>query len=155
VPIRAMAPVTSDQLRAVWTFVGAIGTSAGIVCMAVVYWLHREAQRDDWALSQVTNPRLNFLRMHTQGEVADTSLFAWAVLALVLAVSAAFGAGVASILGSGQAALVLLLALVLALVAGVVLLVVLGVKRLQRRRSIFRTIRVNREANTEEATIGN
>lgn len=138
--------MSSDALRVVWTLMGALGTSAGIVCLGVIYWLHREALRDDWALTQVSGPRLNFLRLHTQGEVADTLLFCWAVLALVLAVSAAFGAGIASILGSNQGALVLLVGCEVLLVLGIGLLVVLGVKRLQQRRSIFRTIRLNKEA---------
>lgn len=125
---------------------GAIGALAGLAGLGIVYWLRREARRDDWALSQAVNPRLSFLRQHTQGEVIDTTVLTWAVAALVLAVSAAFGAGVTSLMGNGPAALVLLVGCEVALVVGVVLLVALGVMRLQRRRAIFKTVRLNREA---------
>lgn len=125
---------------------GAIGMVFGLVGFGIVYWLGREARRDDWALSQAVNPRLSFLRQHTQGEVTDTTVLTWAVLALVLAVSAAFGAGVAALMGNGPVALALLVGCEVALVVGVVLLVALGVMRLQRRRAIFRTVRLNREA---------
>jgi hypothetical protein len=114
-----------EALRVVWT------VSTGIGALIMLYLL-REVWIDDHAIGQVRPPRADFLRVHTRGEVWDQAILTIKALLLFLA-------GVLAITLDGPWPIPPIV-----LSAG--LLVLLGVFKFQRRRRIFRTLRLNREA---------
>lgn len=116
--------VTTEQFRLIWTVLGALGTILFLI-------LAREARLDHVALTQVRPPRLDFLRMHTRGELQDVAM-------LTLVIGCMAGAGAASMMGVPLVAVALL-------VISECLLVALGFVKLMRRRAIFRSLRLSRK----------
>jgi hypothetical protein len=119
-----VAPV--DVLRAVWTG----GTGLGTLIMIA---LLREVMIDNWAISQIRRPGTDVLRVVAQGEVWDQTIRLTGVASL-------FFAGVLSYVpGTGEFVLMLL---VLSAAAQVFLATV----KMNRRRQLMRTLRLNRKA---------
>jgi hypothetical protein len=114
-----------EVLRAVWT----IGTGLGTLVMLA---LLREVLIDNWAISQITRPSTSVLRMTTRGEVDDQ------IIRLV-AVASLFLAGLMTYAGQSTVVIALLCISAAAQVA-------LGTVKLQRRRRLLRTLRLNRKA---------
>lgn len=136
-----------ELLRLAWTVIGFTGTLVGILALIVMQWLTREAQKDDWAITQVRPARMDFLRQHTRGEIRDLSIKAWVIGLLLVAVTADGFAGLAAIYGWGAMWVIQLIALSEALlVFSLIGLAALGIGKRRRRRVIFDTLRWNREA---------
>lgn len=114
-----------EALRIGWTIATGLG-------LAVMLYLLREVWLDDQAIKQVRPPRADFLRMNTSGEVWDHALLAAKMFSLFLAGILAFTVDT--------------FWPILPIVFSAFLLVVLGFSKWQRRRRIFRTLRLNREA---------
>ena len=114
-----------EALRLLWT----IGTGFG--ALRALYLL-RQVWLDDSAIRQVRPPRADFLRVHTRGEVWDQAV-------LTVKIAALFLAGVASLTVDSFWP-------VIGICVSVALLIYLQEVKLARRRRIFRTLRLNREA---------
>lgn len=111
----------TDAIRWMWTFLTGWG---------VLFALYnvREVLIDHWAVSQIRRRPVDILRMHTRGEVWDHAL-------ILLALAADFVAGICALAGQSLWALS-------ALILSAVALIVLSFMQTQRRRKIFRAIRL-------------
>lgn len=108
-----------------WTVATGVGT------IIQLYLLH-EVWIDDRAIMQVRPPRSDFLRVHTRGEVWDQSLLTAKMVALFIAGVLAYTVDT--------------FWPIIPIVFSAGLLVLLSFSKFQRRRRIFRTLRLNRQA---------
>jgi hypothetical protein len=138
--------LNSDQLRWLWTVVGASGVFANIAALVIMVWLNRDANTYDWAIRQVHRNGLELARQHARADVLDMRLLLAVTFALGLVVSSMCGAGLAAIVGNGMLALGLLIASEASAVLTMGLLVVLAFVKMGRRQVIRRTVRLNRQA---------
>lgn len=111
----------TDVIRWTWTFLTGWG---------VVFALYnvREVLIDHWAVSQIRTRPVDVLRMQTRGEVWNHAL-------ILAALAADFVAGVFALAGQSAGALI-------ALILSAVALIQLSFMETNRRRRIFRAIRL-------------
>lgn len=140
--------MSSDQLRWVWTVVGAVGVLAFFVGLTVLVFLSRDAVRYDWALGQLQRPGLDLARMQSHGDVRDMWMLVAVMLALGAGVTAAFVAGVAASFAQTQFAIVLLVADEVFSVLGTIVLVILGLLKLRQRNAIRNAVQLAKKEHT-------
>jgi hypothetical protein len=113
--------VTPDWLRWAWTAL----TGSGVL---FAMWNLREVLIDNWAVDQIRTRPVDVLRLQTRGAVYDHAL-------IFAALAADFMAGVCALAGMSIGALV-------SLIASAIALIVLSFAQTQRRRRIFRALRM-------------
>jgi hypothetical protein len=111
----------TDAIRWTWTFLTGWGVLFAL-------WNVREVLVDHWAVSQIRTRPVDVLRLQTHGEVWNHAL-------ILGALAADFVAGVFALAGLSLGALT-------ALILSAVALIVLSFMQTQRRRRIFRAIRL-------------
>lgn len=116
--------ISPDQLRIVWTVLGALGTVLFLL-------LVRETRITLWAIGQVRPARFDLATMQTRGELQDLAL-------LSLVIGSMTGAGLSSVWGVPLITISLL-------VLSEVLLVVLGIVKYARHHKLLRTVRLIRK----------
>ncbi len=137
--------LTSDELlRAVWTTLGGVAAIIGVVGVAAVLWLLRDAERFAWAAHQVERTGTALITLYADGDVTDMRLLAAKASTTFCTALCAFGAGVAATLGSVTWAIGFLIVLEVLVLMSATLNVFLGLTKRARNQRIREAIRLNR-----------
>jgi hypothetical protein len=113
--------MSTDTIRWFWTILTGWGVLFAL-------WNLREVLVDNWAVSQIRTRGTDVIKLQTRSAV-------WDHIFIFGAIAADCAAGVSAILGQPAIALV-------ALIANAVLLMALSFTQTQRRRRIFRMLRL-------------
>lgn len=136
--------MTSDELRLVWTTIGAVGVLAGCAATAYVWWLHRSVGRDLWALSQVMRPTVTLMMMTAKSDQRDIRLLGAAVVTWTLVLMIQTAAGLTAYIGFTMYAIALLVASEALGVVGLAIMFVLGLLKHRSRIEIRNAVRLAR-----------